>query len=43
MHYRDIFATLYHNMGIHPRDTVLHDPQGRPHHLLDNRRPIEEL
>ena len=43
VHYRDIFATLYHNMGINSHKTVLHEPRGRPHYLLDDRRPIAEL
>jgi hypothetical protein len=29
----DMAATLYHALGV-PADTVLHDAQGRPHHLV---------
>ncbi|MFO1095590.1 MAG: DUF1501 domain-containing protein [Planctomycetaceae bacterium] len=43
VHYRDVFATLYHNLGIDARNTTLVDLQGRPHYLLDNRDPIAEL
>jgi uncharacterized protein (DUF1501 family) len=43
VHYQDVFATLYHNLGIDPAATTLTDPNGRPHHLLDHGRPIREL
>jgi uncharacterized protein (DUF1501 family) len=43
VHYRDVFATLYHNMGINARHTTLTDLRGRPHYLVDDRRPISEL
>ena len=43
IHYRDIFATLYHNMGINARHATVTDLRGRPHYLLDNREPIAEL
>ena len=33
--YKDIFATVYHHLGIDPHRTALTDPQGRPQHLLD--------
>ena len=42
VHYRDIFATLYHNLGLNRRATVT-DLRGRPHYLLDNRKPVAEL
>ena len=32
----DMTATLYHALGV-PADTVLHDAQGRPHHLVVGR------
>lgn len=41
--YKDVFATLYHNLGIDPHRTTLTDPQGRPQHLLDEGQPIREL
>jgi hypothetical protein len=41
--YKDVFATIYHNLGIDPHRTALTDPQGRPQHLLDEGLPIREL
>jgi uncharacterized protein (DUF1501 family) len=35
VHFREIFATLYHNLGIDPATTTLVDPSGRPQHLVD--------
>ncbi len=43
VHYQDVFATLYHNLGIDLAATTLTDPNGRPHHLLDHGQPIREL
>jgi uncharacterized protein (DUF1501 family) len=43
VHYQDVFATLYHNLGIDPAVTTLTDPTGRPQHLLDQGKPIREL
>ena len=42
VHYQDVFATLYHNLGIPPAQTTLTDPAGRPQHLLDVGQPIRE-
>jgi hypothetical protein len=41
--YQDVFATLYHNLGINPTRTTLTDPNGRPQHLLDAGEVIREL
>lgn len=43
VHYKDVFATVYHHLGIDPQRTTLTDPQGRPQHLLDEGQPIREL
>jgi hypothetical protein len=43
IHYKDVFATLYHNLGIDGRTVTLTDPTGRPQFLLDEGRPISEL
>lgn len=43
VHYKDVFATVYHHLGIDPHRTALTDPQGRPQHLLDEGQPIREL
>ncbi|MCS6866341.1 MAG: DUF1501 domain-containing protein [Gemmataceae bacterium] len=38
----EIFATLYHNLGINPETTTITDPTGRPQHLVDGK-PLPEL
>ena len=43
IHYQDVIATLYHQLGIDPTAAVLHDPTGRPQFLVDEGRPIPEL
>ncbi len=43
VHYKDVFATLYHNIGIDPHRTTIVDPTGRPQYLLDAGDPIREL
>ena len=43
VHYREVFATLYHNMGIDPETLTLEDLRGRPHYVVDQRKPIGEL
>jgi hypothetical protein len=43
VHYKDIFATLYHNLGIDARTVTVTDPQGRPQFLLDEGTVIREL
>lgn len=41
--YKDVFATIYHHLGIDPHRTSLIDPQGRPQHLLDEGAVIREF
>lgn len=43
VHYKDVFATLYRQLGLAADQTTLLDPQGRPQHLLDSGEPIREL
>ncbi|MCA9052959.1 MAG: DUF1501 domain-containing protein [Planctomycetaceae bacterium] len=43
VHYKDVFATLYHTLGIDARQVTLTDPQGRPQYLLDDGAPLPEL
>ena len=43
VHYREVFATLYRNMGIDPETLTLEDLRGRPHYVVDQRKPIGEL
>lgn len=40
---QEVFATLYHNMGIDVKTTAITDPAGRPTFLVDKRTPIHEL
>ncbi len=40
--FQNVFATLYHNLGIDPATTVA-DREGRPMALLDEREPIREV
>lgn len=42
VHLQEVFATLYHNMGIDV-NTRLTDPNGRPTFLLEKREVIREL
>ncbi len=41
--YKDVFATLYHNMGIDIANTPIPDAFGRPNYLLAGHAPIPEL
>jgi hypothetical protein len=41
--YKDIFATLYHNLGINPFGTTIVDPSGRPQYLLDSGKRLQEV
>ena len=43
VHYQDVFATLYHNLGIDLAKTTLTDPTRRPQYLVDQGKPIREL
>jgi len=44
VHFQEVFATLYQQMGIDPQTTVLHDAVSRPQHLVDSGYfPISEL
>ena len=43
VHLQEVFATLYHNMGIDVAKTTIQDPNGRPQFLVDHRQPISEL
>jgi uncharacterized protein (DUF1501 family) len=33
--FNEVFATLYHNLGIDPATTTINDPTGRPTHLVE--------
>jgi len=43
VHYREVFATLYHNLGIDAKNLTLEDLRGRPQYIVDQREPIREL
>jgi hypothetical protein len=42
LRFQNLFATLYHLLGIDP-ETTIPDFTGRPQYLLDERDPIQEL
>ena len=41
--YQDVFATLYHNLGIDANKTTILDPTGRPQYLVSDGQPLTEL
>jgi len=41
--FTDIFATLWHNLGIDPETTTIPDPSSRPQHLTDGGAVMKEL
>lgn len=43
VHYRDVFATLYHNLGIDIGATEFRDAENRPQYLLVGHEPVREL
>jgi uncharacterized protein (DUF1501 family) len=43
VHYKDVFATLYRNLGIDATNVTVSDPTGRPQYLLDSGTPLREL
>jgi hypothetical protein len=44
VHFQEVFATLYHNLGIDLTATTVKDLQGRPHYLVDDgMEPVREL
>jgi hypothetical protein len=42
VHFQEVFATIYHNLGIDPATTTLIDPSGRPAYLTE-MPPMREL
>jgi hypothetical protein len=36
VHFGEIFATLYHNLGVNPETTTINDPTGRPQHIVEH-------
>jgi hypothetical protein len=43
VHLQEVFATLYHNLGLDVTRTQIIDPAGRPQYLVEMRQPIAEL
>lgn len=45
IHFQDVFATLYHNVGIDVNYATINDLGGRPRYLIDHSlyQPIKEL
>jgi hypothetical protein len=42
--FQEVFATLYHNIGLNPNEVRIFDPNGRPQYLVDGGiSPIQEL
>jgi len=42
--FQEVFATLYHCIGLDPTNTTVRDHQGRPHYLVDaGNKPMREL
>ena len=43
VHMQEVFATLYHNLGIDVATTTIPDHNGRPQYLVERQQPIREL
>ncbi len=43
IHYQDVIATLYHNLGIDTARTTIPDLNGRPQYVSETHEPIREL
>ena len=44
VHFQEIFATLYRNLGIDLSQTTIQDLNGRPQYLVeDQAQPLREL
>jgi hypothetical protein len=43
VHFQEVFATLYRNLGIDVGATTIPDLSGRPQYLVDGYEPIAEL
>ncbi|MCA9078292.1 MAG: DUF1501 domain-containing protein [Planctomycetaceae bacterium] len=43
VHYQEVFATLYHRLGINVETATIPDHAGRPQYLVEHRDVIREL
>ena len=42
VHYQDVFATLYRQLGTDVNTATITDPNGPPQYLLDRREPVRD-
>jgi hypothetical protein len=42
VHFQEVIATLYHNLGLDPSTTTINDPTGRPQHIVE-MAPLGEV
>ena len=43
IHFQEVFATLYHRLGIDVNTATVNDLTGRPQYLVDHVQPLREL
>lgn len=43
VHFGEVLATLYHQMGLDPNSVTIDDLTGRPQYLVDGHQPMPEL
>jgi hypothetical protein len=43
IHYKEVAATLYHNLGIDVEQTAVPGPADRPMYVVQDYKPVEEL
>lgn len=43
VHFGEVLATLYHQMGLDPNTVTIDDLTGRPQYLVDGHQPMREL
>jgi hypothetical protein len=43
VHYQEVLATLYRDLGIDVERATVRDLNGRPRYLVDGKLPIREL
>jgi hypothetical protein len=43
VHFQEVFATLYHTLGLDVRTATVNDLTGRPQYLVDGALPIAEV
>src|SRR5437867_9028528 len=43
VHFGEVLATLYRQLGVDPNKTTVRDLAGRPQYLVDGHQPMAEL